>query len=100
MSQQQPKQTKFYVTKLNKGQKLKLAGGKEITIKNDETSVYISEDITLKKGDKLYLNKITDVVSRLQSEGKIDEDKAAEWLDRSKQYNQTHEVSVYRSKKA
>ena len=48
--------------------------------------------------DKLYLNKIQDIVSRLQTDGKIDEDKASEWLDRSKAFNQTHEVSVFRKK--
>jgi hypothetical protein len=91
------KPTKFYVTKLNKGQKVKF-GEKEIEIKNDETSIYISEDVTLKKGDKLYLNKVSDIVTRLQADDKISEEQASDWLARSKQYNQTHEVSIFRKK--
>ena len=65
------------VTKLKKGQVIETASGKSFTVGQDETSIYIKEDISLKKGDKLYLNAIP---------------------EEDRKYNQTHSVKIQRSK--
>lgn len=72
------KKTPFLnVTKLTKGQTVELPGGKSFVAENDELSIYIPEDVTLHKGDKLYINAIA--------------------KDKQK-YNQTHYVKIQRKK--
>lgn len=68
----------FNVTRLKKGQEVETKNGKSFTVNQDETSIYISEDVTLKKGDKIYLNPIP---------------------EEKRKFNQTHYTTIKRNSK-
>lgn len=90
-----PKQ--LYVKRLKAGQKVETKTG-GFVMKNNETSIYISEDVTFKAGTTLYLNPIEEHFAKLVEIKKMDEDKAADSLAKCREYNQSHVVSVYSKK--
>ena len=92
-----PKRKQLYVTKLQKGQVVKTPKS-SFTVKADETSIYIPEDITLKAGDKLYLNPIKGVYEKLAEDGKMSQEEAESRIQQCKEYNQSHIVSIYSKK--
>lgn len=74
---EQKKDVLLNVTKLKKGQVIETKSGKTFTVGQDETSIYINQDLTLKKGDKLFLNSIP---------------------EEDRKYNQTHYIKIARAK--
>lgn len=98
MSQQTQKRKTMYVTKLKQGQKIKTAKS-EFTVKEDEISIYVPEEITLKAGDKLYLNPVKNHFDRLANNGTITQEEAEQRVSQCQEYNQPYVVSVYSKNK-
>jgi hypothetical protein len=94
----QAKKKNMYVTKLKKGQVVKTAKS-EFTVKEDEISIYVPEDVTLKAGDKLYLNPVKNHFDRLAANGSITEEDAEKRIQQCQEYNQPYIVSIYSKNK-
>lgn len=98
MTQAAPKRKNMYVTKLKQGQKIKTAKS-EFTVKEDEISIYVPEEITLKAGDKLYLNPVKNHFDRLANNGSITQEEAEKRVQQCQDFNQPYIVSVYSKNK-